>query len=128
MGASSRHKYGTLLVRRDIRPSRKRISFKLGRHYRRAVGAIIVYDITKESSFKNVGKWIEALQANAGKDIVLMLVGNKLDLVKVSARERKVSFEEGDKLAKKLKILFCEASAYDQTNIKEAFETLLDSM
>jgi Ras-related protein Rab-2A len=57
-----------------------------------------------------------------------MLVGNKLDLVKVNPRERKVSFEEGNKFAKDHKLLFCEASAYDQTNIKEAFETLLDSI
>ena len=56
-----------------------------------------------------------------------MLVGNKLDLVKVNPRERKISFEEANKFAMAHKLLFCETSAYDQTNIKEAFETLLDS-
>ena len=57
-----------------------------------------------------------------------MLIGNKLDLAKTNMIERKVSFEEANKFAKERKILFCEASAYDQTNIKEAFESLLDSI
>lgn len=49
-------------------------------HYRRAVGALIVYDITKERSFDSVPKWIEELKYAAEPNVVIMLVGNKADL------------------------------------------------
>merc|ERR1719461_1577743 len=50
-------------------------------HYRRAVGALLVYDATKQSTFQNCLKWMEELRQNAEPDIVIMLVGNKVDLV-----------------------------------------------
>ena len=49
-------------------------------HYRKSLGALLVYDITKEQSFKNIEKWISEVKEHAEPDIVLMLVGNKLDL------------------------------------------------
>jgi hypothetical protein len=55
-----------------------------------------------------------------------MLVGNKLDIVKISQMERKVPIEIATAYAEKNNMQFFEASAYDQTNIKEAFENLLD--
>lgn len=50
-------------------------------HYRRAVGALLVYDITREATFKSCTKWMEELRQSAEPDIVIMLVGNKVDLV-----------------------------------------------
>ena len=55
-------------------------------YYRGAVGALVVYDITKEASFQNVEKWLSELRENATADITMMLVGNKTDL----ASERQV--------------------------------------
>lgn len=46
-------------------------------YYRGAVGALIVYDITKDTSFENVEKWLAELKENASTDITMMLVGNK---------------------------------------------------
>ena len=50
------------------------------RHYRKSIGALIVYDITKEQSFMSIKKWIEEVREHAEPEIVIMLVGNKLDL------------------------------------------------
>jgi Ras-related protein Rab-11A len=50
------------------------------RHYRRALGAIVVYDITKERTFTNVKRWIEAIREQADPNVVIVLVGNKIDL------------------------------------------------
>ena len=50
------------------------------RHYRKSIGALIVYDITKEQSFMSVKKWIEEEREHAEPEIVIMLVGIKLDL------------------------------------------------
>ena len=56
-----------------------------------AVGALVVYDITKDVSFENVEKWLAELKENATADITMMLVGNKTDL----AQQRAVSTEQG---------------------------------
>jgi len=86
-------------------------------YYRGAVGALIVYDITKSVSFKNVEKWLQELRQHAFDDIVIMLVGNKSDL----KQAREVPTDEGKKFAQKNNLLFIEASALDGENIKEAF-------
>lgn len=57
-------------------------------HYRKALGCLIVYDITKRSSFNNVKYWLQSLLDSAEQDICIMLVGNKLDLVEEDPRSR----------------------------------------
>ena len=59
-------------------------------YYRGAVGAMIVYDITKYKSFEGVEKWYEELKQYADDGIKVMLVGNKTDLKKL----REVKTEE----------------------------------
>lgn len=51
------------------------------RHFRRAVGALLVYDVTKEKTFQSIQKWMEDLKYLSDPDIVIMLVGNKVDVV-----------------------------------------------
>ena len=50
-------------------------------HYRKALGCLIVYDITHRKTFSNVKFWLDSLLAQAEQDICIMLVGNKLDVV-----------------------------------------------
>lgn len=45
-------------------------------HYRRAVGALVVYDVTKADTFQNAMKWMEELRASAEPECVIYLVGN----------------------------------------------------
>lgn len=94
-------------------------------HYRRAIGALLVYDITQDKTFANVQKWIEELRAHADPDIVIMLVGNKVDLVETTPAERQVSREQGQQLARDQGMLFEETSAVRGIQVREAFETLL---
>eukprot|EP00823_Brevimastigomonas_motovehiculus_P004513 TRINITY_DN298_c0_g2_i1.p1 TRINITY_DN298_c0_g2~~TRINITY_DN298_c0_g2_i1.p1 ORF type:complete len:343 (-),score=100.90 TRINITY_DN298_c0_g2_i1:201-1229(-) len=49
-------------------------------YYRGALGAVLVFDCTKRSSFENIPRWIRELKDHADRDIVLFLVGNKCDL------------------------------------------------
>jgi Rab family protein len=69
-------------------------------HYRKSLGALIVYDITKEQSFLSVKKWMEEVKEHAEPDIVIMLVGNKLDACEKNPLERKVSAERAMEFAK----------------------------
>lgn len=51
-----------------------------GRYYRGAVGALLVYDISKHITYENVVRWLKELRDHADSNIVIMLVGNKSDL------------------------------------------------
>eukprot|EP01066_Platyproteum_vivax_P002482 Platyproteum_vivax@DN1302_c0_g1_i1.p1 len=97
-------------------------------HYRRAVGALLVYDVTKRTSFQNVSKWLDDLKQNAEPDIVVMLVGNKVDLVERDPSLRAIRLEEAGRFAKEHGLLFTEASAVSSKNIKTAFEQLLQEI
>ena len=91
-------------------------------HYRRALGALLVYDITQEKTFASVRKWMQELRDHADPDIVIMLVGNKVDLLE---QERQVPRETAQRLAQEQGFLFSETSAVQGTHVREAFETLL---
>ncbi|KAI7728391.1 hypothetical protein M8C21_026807, partial [Ambrosia artemisiifolia] len=47
---------------------------------RGALGALIVYDITRKVTFENVETWLKKARDCTNQDIVIMLVGNKADL------------------------------------------------
>jgi small GTP-binding protein len=89
--------------------------------YRGAVGAMLVYDICKPSSFENVERWLKELQDHADSSIVVMLVGNKTDLRHLRA----IKTEEGAGFAQKHRISFMETSAMDSSNVEVAFNTVL---
>ena len=67
-------------------------------HYRKALGALIVYDITRRQTFENVKFWLDSLLAQSESNISIMLVGNKLDLVEEDPRKRQVSVVEAQEL------------------------------
>ena len=94
-------------------------------HYRRAVGALLVYDVTNEKSFQAVKRWMEELKDHAEPDIVIMLVGNKVDLCDRNPEARKITRDAGEKFAKEHGLLFEETSAITVVKVKEAFEGLL---
>eukprot|EP00924_Labyrinthula_sp_SR-Ha-C_P016100 maker-scaffold_4-snap-gene-19.5-mRNA-1 protein AED:0.01 eAED:0.01 QI:123/1/1/1/1/1/2/436/238 len=91
-------------------------------YYRGAYGAIIVYDMTKRSSFDNLNKWVSYLQENSERpNIKITIVGNKVDL----AHLRSVSEQEGREYALGVNAEFFECSAYDATNVNDAFRSLV---
>ncbi|ETW34714.1 hypothetical protein PFAG_04733 [Plasmodium falciparum Santa Lucia] len=97
-------------------------------HYRRSAGAILVYDITKKKTFLSISKWLEEIRQNADKDIVIMLVGNKVDLTEEDETKRKVTYEQGANFARENNLFFAEASAVSKLNVKHIFENLLQEI
>ncbi|XP_073915998.1 ras-related protein Rab-26 isoform X4 [Castor canadensis] len=65
-------------------------------YYRDAHALLLLYDVTNKASFDNIQAWLTAIQEYARHDVVLLLLGNKVD----SAQERVVKREDGEKLAK----------------------------
>ena len=62
-------------------------------YYKGSKGALLVYDITKRSTFENVDRWLEEFKRNCDPEISIILVGNKCDL----DNNREVTIEEAQK-------------------------------
>ncbi|KAG6370788.1 GTPase [Boletus reticuloceps] len=90
-------------------------------YYRGAVGALLVYDISKHATFANVSRWLKELRDHADLNNVIMLVGNKSDLKHLRA----VPTEEAKNFASDNELSFIETSALDASNVESAFQTTL---
>ncbi|XP_073291428.1 ras-related protein RABA6a-like [Primulina huaijiensis] len=86
-------------------------------YYRGALGALLVYDITRKSTFESLKKWLKELREFGGPEMVVVLVGNKSDLL----HSREVNLEDGQSLAKLEQVSFMETSAKENLNVEEAF-------
>ncbi|KAG8073812.1 hypothetical protein GUJ93_ZPchr0006g42321 [Zizania palustris] len=76
--------------------------------------AVIVYDVTDRQSFLSTSKWIEEVNTQRGGAVLIVLVGNKTDLVD----KRQVSTDEGEAKAQEHRVMFMETSAKAGFNIK----------
>lgn len=90
-------------------------------YYRGAVGALLVYDISKHVTFENVERWLKELRDHAEPNIVIMLVGNKSDL----RNRRAVPTEEAMAFAETNNLAFIETSALDASGVDDAFRQIL---
>ena len=88
---------------------------------RDATGCILVYDVTKTSSFQKLETWLEELEFNTNRNITKMIVGNKIDLLS----ERTIDRQQGMKFAKQQRALYMETSAESNINVASAFEELV---
>ncbi|CAD8172553.1 unnamed protein product [Paramecium octaurelia] len=93
-------------------------------YYKGASGALIVFDITKQSTFDNVDRWMKEVQESTSNDISIILVGNKSDLRHL----RQISSDVSSAYASKHKIAFLETSAKDGANVNEAFNKLINEI
>lgn len=90
-------------------------------YYRGAVGALVVYDISRRQTFESIGRWLNELHTHSDMNVVTILVGNKTDL----KDSREVSTEEGKALAEEQNLFFMETSALDSSNVSAAFQTVV---
>ncbi|MFW9872449.1 MAG: GTP-binding protein [Candidatus Thorarchaeota archaeon] len=89
-------------------------------YYRGALGALIVFDLTRRITFENISKWIVELQQNIREDIPIVLVGNKSDLTNL----RNVDRQKARNLAESLNCEYIETSAKTGGNVIDMFERL----
>ncbi|KAG2521305.1 hypothetical protein BBI17_002621, partial [Phytophthora kernoviae] len=101
-------------------------------HYRRAAGALVVFDVTNRASFDNAQEhWFKELKASAGLSSTLpnciMLVGNKVDLESPSLLQdpHYVDQELHESTAMELGLMSQRASAKTCVNVRRAFENLV---
>lgn len=85
-------------------------------HFFRRGNSCVCVSLGKPS-FTNVQRWIDDAKSIRGNDLLIILVGNKID----QAEKRQVTTDEGQALAKELNVLFIETSAKAGINIKQLF-------
>lgn len=87
--------------------------------YRDCQGAIIVFDITKKKTFDSLQTWIDDIKDYSDKDIPIIIVGNKSDLID----EREVSENNINEFLND-KYTYFEVSAKYGNNIDLAFNKI----
>ncbi|CAL9071779.1 unnamed protein product [Musa textilis] len=90
-------------------------------YYRGAVGALVVYDMTRHVTFENIERWLKELREHTDSSTIIMLVGNKADLRHLRA----VSTEDAKDFAERENSFFMETSALESMNVENAFSEVL---
>ena len=85
-------------------------------YYKDVAGAIIVFDVCDRRTFNKVNFWYNELKKNSGDDYPILIVGNKIDGLRV------VNSYEGQELAKELNCLYSEISVKTGQNSFEAIK------
>jgi len=94
-------------------------------YYREAMGALLVYDITKYDTFTHIGSWYREIQAmNQTGKIPILVIGNKLDM----ESERMVPQAEALQYADTNGLLYIETSARHGNDCQKAFQLLFQEM
>ncbi|ORY90936.1 small GTPase superfamily, partial [Leucosporidium creatinivorum] len=88
-------------------------------YYRGAVGALLVFDITKPSTFASIARWHREVRENS--EAQLVLVGNKSDLRHLRA----VPTGDAERWASDAGVRFMECSALDGEKVDDAFTALI---
>ena len=93
-------------------------------YYRGAYGCLLVYDTTCRDSFESITYWLNDIKAHCNTEIVVALVGNKVDRVK----DCEVTTAEGEEFAKANNLLFFETSAKTDHNINNTFTNIISEI
>eukprot|EP00640_Fibrocapsa_japonica_P005153 CAMPEP_0113936284 /NCGR_PEP_ID=MMETSP1339-20121228/3227_1 /TAXON_ID=94617 /ORGANISM="Fibrocapsa japonica" /LENGTH=204 /DNA_ID=CAMNT_0000938699 /DNA_START=177 /DNA_END=791 /DNA_ORIENTATION=- /assembly_acc=CAM_ASM_000762 len=94
-------------------------------YYRGAHAIILVYDVSWRETFENLSQWLQEVEIyspNGGKDMVKLLVGNKID------KERQVSKQEAQSWARSRNMIFMEASAKTKVGVKTVFSEVVQKI
>ena len=95
-------------------------------YYKSSQGLLLMYDITKRETFNNVENWIENVNESLGNnnDYLIVLLGNKVDLVKDNPEARDVTEEEAKKICEEKNIYWggeCSAKDFSEEELRNIF-------
>ena len=91
--------------------------------FRRSAAAFLVYDVTDKQTFLALDSWHKQIEESTDKNILIMLLGNKVDLP-----NKEVTYDMGAEYAKSKGWGFLEVSAKQDTNIRNAFTNLVSGL
>ncbi|MFX1388442.1 MAG: Rab family GTPase [Promethearchaeota archaeon] len=91
-------------------------------YFNGADGVMLVYDITRSSSFSNINNWWSTCVKYGLSSIPRILIGNKIDL----KDERKIILPMAEHLSEKLNAPFFETSALTGEKVKLIFQKIAE--
>ena len=89
-------------------------------YYRGAKVGIIVFDLTNKSTFDKAKRWVEELRQTGPENILLLLVGNKVDL----ENRRQLTYDECNNYASEFDLIYIETSAKKDINVEKIFQEI----
>ena len=100
---------------------------------RESKGVLMMYDITNLDSFQNIEKWLNDIKNSLGEDnnYLIILLGNKLDLVSDNIKDREVETEDAEKLCLDNKIFWggeCSVKDISIEDLKNLFKTFIEEI
>jgi Ras-related protein Rab-2A len=96
-------------------------------YFRGASGALLVFDLSRRSTFESVTNWLNDLRQIAEEGIVVILVGNKADLADTSTdieggNKRAVTRQEAEEWCRREGVMtYVETSAKSGEGVERAF-------
>ena len=91
-------------------------------YYNGADGIILVFDVTRSSTFSNINNWYSSAVKYGLSEVPVILIGNKVHL----KEERKIILPMAEHLSKKLNAPYYETSTLTGENINEAFQKIAE--
>lgn len=98
-------------------------------YFKESDGVLLLYDVTNKNSFKNIELWINSIHESLGKQknskYIIILIGNKIDLIGVDGREREVTVEEGQNTCKEKDLVWggeCSVKNIDFPDLQKLFQ------
>ncbi len=91
-------------------------------YFNGADGMILVYDVTRSSSFSNVNNWYSTSVKHGLSGVPRILIGNKIDL----KDEKKIILPMAEHLSQKLNAPFFETSALTGENVSNVFHKIAE--
>ena len=89
-------------------------------YYRNSDGILLVFDVTKFDTFNVLEEWINSIKNQTSNDIIVVLVGNKIDL-----NNKVISDDEIKNFANDNKFKYFLTSAATGKNINEVFDYIV---
>ncbi len=98
-------------------------------YIRKSHGILVVFDVTDTESFEQIERvWMKYVEENARRDVIISLIGNKIDRIgrQIGSKivQREIQPEKAKQLADRLQANYLESSAISNINVKECFEAL----
>lgn len=90
-------------------------------YYRNASCAVVVFDLSSDSSFARAKEWVKQLSLSNNPDIVIALAGNKCD---IPSNQRQVKPEAVKEFSLAESLIYLETSAKTGNNVQKLFETI----
>ena len=101
-------------------------------YFRDSHGIILIYSIVDVQSFEHVQTWLQSIKESLSdwkrSGYIVMLLGNKVDIVEDNMENRAILIEEAQRMCKEEDIYWggeCSAKTYDEEQIREIFEKFI---